>query len=70
LTNSFYNNSLAYYDILDITPGSNSKFIKELPSHVKTVILNHGKKSFDFENFDNNDIKSMASDMIRVYNSV
>nr|CAG8438072.1 4032_t:CDS:2 [Entrophospora candida] len=55
-------NDLVYYDILNITPGSNSKFIKELPSHIKTIILNHEKKSF---NFDNNDIKSMGSDMIR-----
>ncbi|CAJ0746179.1 17518_t:CDS:2, partial [Entrophospora sp. SA101] len=37
-------NDLAYYDILDITPGSNGKFIKELPSHIKTIIFNHEKK--------------------------
>ena len=60
----FGNNSLAYYDIIDITPGTNSDFIKRRSKDEFEEMMKYGSPIPDI---DNSDIKELTVKMVKVF---
>ena len=59
------NFSLAFYDIIDITPGSNSDFVQSLPNDAMQEMKQ--SKTFPTPNIDNVDeMKNYIIDFIKV----
>jgi hypothetical protein len=63
-TYMIWNNSLAYYDIIDITPGTNSDFVKKRSKDEFEEMMKYGSPIPDI---DNSDIKELIVKMVKVF---